>query len=227
LTEFSLRSRPHQLEAIKAKHDPDVIGIQESKVADDAFPLDMIQGLGYEPHYRGQKGHYGVALLSKAATLAACKGFPNDGEDAQRRVMTGRFTLPEGEAVSVFNGYFPQGESRDHPTKFPGKEKFYADLGAYLRERNRPDEPLIVMGGMNVAPLDADIGIGEDNAKRWLRTGKCSFLPEERDWLQSIMGWGSSTPTASSTRTSPTASAGSTTAPGAASASPSGACAST
>jgi exodeoxyribonuclease-3 len=43
---------------------------------------------------------------------------------------------------------------------------------------------------MNVAPLDADIGIGEDNAKRWLRTGKCSFLPEERDWLQSIMDWG-------------------------------------
>jgi exodeoxyribonuclease-3 len=121
LTAFSLRSRPQQLEAIKAKHDPDVIGIQESKVADDAFPLDMIQGLGDEPHYRGQKGHNGVALLSKAAPLAVCKGFPNDGEDAQRRVITGRFTLPDGETVSVFNGYFPQGESRDHPTKFPGK----------------------------------------------------------------------------------------------------------
>jgi hypothetical protein len=46
------------------------------------------------------------------------------------------------------------------------------------------------MGDMNVAPLDADIGIGEDNAKRWPRTGKCSFLPEERDWLQSIMDCG-------------------------------------
>ncbi|MBK1631058.1 exodeoxyribonuclease III [Thiohalocapsa halophila] len=185
-----IRSRPHQLEALKAKHDPDVIGIQESKVADEAFPLEMIQGLGYEPHYHGQKGHYGVALLSKAAPAAVCKGFPTDGEEAQRRAITGKFTLPDGEAVTVINGYFPQGESRDHPVKFPGKEKFYADLGAYLRERYRPDEPLIVMGDMNVAPLDADIGIGEDNAKRWLRTGKCSFLPEERDWLQSIMDWG-------------------------------------
>jgi len=46
------------------------------------------------------------------------------------------------------------------------------------------------MGDMNVAPLDADIGIGDDNARRWLRTGKCSFLPEEREWLQMILDWG-------------------------------------
>ena len=43
---------------------------------------------------------------------------------------------------------------------------------------------------MNVAPQDTDIGIGEDNRKRWLRTGKCCFLPEEREWLQTIMDWG-------------------------------------
>lgn len=29
-----------------------------------------------------------------------------------------------------------------------------------------------------------------DNMKRWLRTGKCSFLPEEREWLQTLMSWG-------------------------------------
>ncbi len=185
-----IRSRPHQLEAIKEKYDPDVIGIQESKVADEAFPLEMVQGLGYAPQYHGQKGHYGVALLSKTPPVALCKGFPNDGEDAQRRAITGQFRLPDGETVTVINGYFPQGESREHPIKFPAKQKFYADLHTYLRERYRPDESLIVMGDMNVAPLDADIGIGEDSAKRWLRTGKCSFLPEERDWLQGIMDWG-------------------------------------
>ena len=185
-----IRSRPHQLEAIKAKYDPEVIGIQESKVADDAFPEDMIRAMGFEPHYHGQKGHYGVALLCKDPPVSVCKGFPTDAEDAQRRAITGKFKLPDGETVTVINGYFPQGESRDHPVKFPGKHKFYADLGSYLRERHRPDQPLILMGDMNVAPLDADIGIGPDNAKRWLRTGKCSFLPEERDWLKSITDWG-------------------------------------
>ena len=43
---------------------------------------------------------------------------------------------------------------------------------------------------MNVAPLEADIGIGETNMKRWLKDGKCCFLPEEREWLQQLIDWG-------------------------------------
>lgn len=38
--------------------------------------------------------------------------------------------------------------------------------------------------------IDLDIGIGEENRKRWLRTGKCSFLPEEREWMDRLMSWG-------------------------------------
>jgi exodeoxyribonuclease-3 len=49
---------------------------------------------------------------------------------------------------------------------------------------------LAVLGDFNVAPLDADIGIGADNARRWLRTGKTSFLPEERAWFQELLDWG-------------------------------------
>ncbi len=46
------------------------------------------------------------------------------------------------------------------------------------------------MGDMNISPTDLDIGIGEENRKRWLRTGKCSFLPEEREWMDRLMSWG-------------------------------------
>jgi len=46
------------------------------------------------------------------------------------------------------------------------------------------------MGDMHIAQQDCDIGIGEENRKRWLRTGKCSFLPEERVWLNELLGWG-------------------------------------
>jgi exodeoxyribonuclease-3 len=185
-----IRSRPHQLEGIKARHDPEVIGIQESKVADEAFPLEMIDALGYLPSYHGQKGHYGVALLSRQAPRSVTKGFPTDEPDAQRRIITGVYSLPDGAELIVVNGYFPQGESRDHPTKFPGKRRFYADLAVYLRQHFSPDQNIVLMGDMNVAPLDADIGIGADNAARWLKSGKCSFLPEERGWLQTIMDWG-------------------------------------
>ena len=51
-------------------------------------------------------------------------------------------------------------------------------------------ELLVVMGDINISHQDNDIGIGADNAKRWLRTGKCSFLPEEREWLEKTCAWG-------------------------------------
>jgi len=46
------------------------------------------------------------------------------------------------------------------------------------------------MGDMNISSTDRDIGIGEESRKRWLRTGKCSFLPEEREWMDRLLGWG-------------------------------------
>lgn len=185
-----LRARPHQLEALIAKHQPDVIGLQETKVADEQFPEAEIRQLGYHVHYHGQKGHYGVALLSRQAPLELHKGFPGDDEDAQRRFIYGTFADEQGNPVTVMNGYFPQGESRDHPVKFPAKQRFYADLQALLESRFAPSQPLVVMGDINISPEDCDIGIGEENRKRWLKTGKCSFLPEEREWMERLKGWG-------------------------------------
>ena len=185
-----IRARPHQLRTLVDQHQPDIIGIQETKVQDKEFPSDMIDELGMTPDYHGQKGHYGVALLSRQPPKQVIKGFDTDEEDAQRRLITGVYRLSNGEELTVLNGYFPQGESRDHAVKFPAKQKFYADLINLLETRYSPDQPLVVMGDMNIAPADQDIGIGEDNAKRWLKTGKCSFLPEEREWLQQLYDWG-------------------------------------
>jgi len=185
-----LRARPHQLAALIEKHQPDVIGLQETKVSDDQFPEAEIRALGYHVHYHGQKGHYGVALLSRQAPLEITKGFPEDDEDAQRRFIYGTYADANGNPVTVMNGYFPQGESRDHPTKFPAKQRFYADLQGLLGSRYAHDQPLIVMGDINISPEDCDIGIGEVNRKRWLKTGKCSFLPEEREWLATLKNWG-------------------------------------
>jgi Exodeoxyribonuclease III (EC 3.1.11.2) len=185
-----IRARLHQLEALIQKHQPDVIGLQETKVHDEQFPLADVEALGYHVIYHGQKGHYGVALLSKKPLENPTFGFPNDGEEAQRRMIMGDYITDNGERVRILNGYFPQGESRDHPLKFPAKEKFYSDLMAYLNNELDSEQAVIVMGDMNISHQDCDIGIGEDNAKRWLRTGKCSFLPEERVWLNTLLDWG-------------------------------------
>jgi exodeoxyribonuclease III len=128
----SLRMRLSQLETLIKTHNPDFIGLQETKVNDPDFPIADIEKLGYHFEFFGQKTHYGVALLSKYPFKKVIKGFPGDDENAQRRFIGGVFDSPFGGEISVFNGYFPQGESRDHEVKFPAKAKYYADLLTYL-----------------------------------------------------------------------------------------------
>lgn len=185
-----LRARPHQLSEIVSRHNPDVIGLQETKVDDQSFPYDDVAALGYHVHFHGQKGHYGVALLTRAEPTWVAKGLPNDVPESQCRLISAEIPGPDGQPIVVLNGYFPQGESQEHPVKFPAKRRFYAELLDHLEDRFSADRRVIVMGDVNISPEDCDIGIGADNARRWLRTGKCSFLPEEREWLERLKAWG-------------------------------------
>ncbi|HSP85205.1 MAG TPA: exodeoxyribonuclease III [Psychrobacter sp.] len=181
-----IRARQHQLEGVRDIIDPDVMGLQETKVHDEQFPLENVEGLGYHVEYFGQKAHYGVALLSKVAPIFVQKGFPGEDEEAQKRFIHARYEFDERE-IDVLNGYFPQGESQDHPTKFPMKRAYYANLMAYIDTLKAEGRSLVIMGDMNIAPEDIDIGIGEVNAKRWLKNRKTSFLPEEREWYSKLM----------------------------------------
>lgn len=184
-----IRARINQLSSVIKQHQPDIIGLQETKVCNEEFPFEDIEALGYKASIHGQKGHYGVALLTKISPSSLQCGFPGDDSDSQCRIIHGKYEM-NGRSLHVINGYFPQGEGRHHPTKFPAKQKFYRDLLDYLNNNFNQDDAVVVMGDMNVAHRDADVGIKPENAKRWLKTGKSSFLPEEREWLQSILHWG-------------------------------------
>ncbi|SFB86108.1 exodeoxyribonuclease-3 [Marinospirillum celere] len=186
----SLRARFHQLEALINKHQPDVIALQETKVNDPDFPLQQVEALGYHADFHGQKTHYGVATLSLKKPEAAQKGFPTDDDTAQRRLITTRHLCPDGKPLTLINGYFPQGENIKHEVKFPAKRRFYADLQQLLEANFTPEDRVLVVGDFNISSTDLDIGIGEENRKRWLRTGKTSFQPEERQWMQKLLSWG-------------------------------------
>lgn len=186
----SVRVRLPQLEAVIKKHVPEIIGLQETKVPDADFPVEEINAMGYQVQFHGQKTHYGVALLSRQEPVSTELGFHHDVDDSQRRFIKCSFTLPDERTLHVINCYFPQGANRSHDTKFPAKQKFYADVLAHIQATHDPHDLLLIMGDMNVAPIDSDIGIGEQNMKRWLKDGKTSFLPEERAWLQRITDWG-------------------------------------
>jgi exodeoxyribonuclease-3 len=185
----SIRARPHQLIHLRDTLDPDVIGLQETKVNDPEFPIDEIKEIGYHPEFWGQKGHYGVAILSKEKPVEVVKGFIDDVADDQKRFIQGTFKW-EKEKITIMNGYFPQGENRAHETKFPKKVKFYNDLEKHIKKLQKREKNLIIMGDFNVAPTELDIGIGELNVKRWLRDGKTAFLPEEIDMWNNIKNLG-------------------------------------
>ena len=185
----SIRARPHQIEFLRDTIDPDVIGLQETKVNDPDFPIELINSIGYHVEFHGQKGHYGVAILSKTEPISTVKGFKNDTEDDQKRFIQSIFKYGDKELV-IMNGYFPQGENIKHETKFPKKIKYYQDLKQHIIDVKKNFTNLIVMGDFNVSPEDIDIGIGKENAKRWLRDGKTSFQPQEREMWNSIKDLG-------------------------------------
>jgi len=129
----SIRARPHQLIHLRDTLDPDIIGIQETKVNDPEFPVDVIKEIGYHPEYWGQKGHYGVAILSKKKPIEIQKGFIKDTNKDQKRFIQAKFKWGK-ESITIMNGYFPQGENRSHETKFPKKIKYYSDLKKHIKK---------------------------------------------------------------------------------------------
>jgi exodeoxyribonuclease III (xth) len=129
----SVRARLHQVQAIIEEHNPDVIGLQETKVHDDQYPFQDIEKMGFKSHIHGQKAHYGVALLFKKDPIRSGKGFKNDYQDSQKRFIWAEFKS-NNNSIFILNGYFPQGEERDHPVKFPAKRKFFKDLINHLQK---------------------------------------------------------------------------------------------
>lgn len=181
-----LRARLHQLHALIELHEPDIIGLQETKIADDIFPYKKIEKLGYKPFFYGQKNHYGVAFLTKMQPKIIQYGFPNENKDTQRRLIIIEIHSAIGD-ITIINGYFPQGENRNHPSKFIDKKKFFNDLQNYVFKKISITNLVLVIGDINIAITDLDIGIGEYNYKRWLRDGKCAFLPEERILINDLL----------------------------------------
>ena len=127
-----LRARLHQLQAIIDKHQPDIIGLQEIKVHNDAFPVEAVEAMGYQVYFHGQKAHYGVAMLCKKPANVVKMGFPSDTEESQKRMIIVETTNEHDEKVTVLNGYFPQGDNISHETKYPYKRQFYNYLYQYL-----------------------------------------------------------------------------------------------
>ena len=160
----SLRQRLDHLARFCAEVRPDLVCLQETKVPDDAFPESVIRDIGY-PHIlaRGQKAYNGVAIVSRQAfdrlpTRTWCG--KDDSRYAAVRLASG---------LEVHNFYVPSGGPVPDPEqndKFAHKLGFLAEMAAWSRNRRVWDRKLVLVGDLNVAPLEWDVW----NHKRLLRS---------------------------------------------------------
>jgi exodeoxyribonuclease-3 len=149
----SIKQRVPRLLPWLDERRPDVVCLQETKLADDALAAllhDELESRGYETAAHGEPAWNGVAILSKVGLedvtpgLAGAPGFPHPEARAIAATCDG---------IRVVSVYVPNGRS-------PGSEHYEYKLAwlASLKEAVAagPDAT-IVCGDMNIAPADDDV----------------------------------------------------------------------
>ncbi|HXW28649.1 MAG TPA: exodeoxyribonuclease III, partial [Xanthobacteraceae bacterium] len=139
---------------------PDVLCLQETKCPNDRFPLKRLRRLGYEHvALNGQRGHHGVAVLSRLPfDHVSIEGFGGKSDARHVAVVIGE-RAGIGDPLTVHNLYVPAGgdapDTQANP-KFAHKLKFLDDMR--LSPLLRPDrQRAILVGDLNVAPLEHDV----------------------------------------------------------------------
>ncbi len=173
----SIRAREQRLLAWLAAHQPDVLCLQELKVADEAFPYEALRGAGYHAAVHGQKTYNGVAILSRVPAEDVRRGLGDGGDDAQSRLISARIS-----DVRVLSAYFPNG-GEVGSDKWLFKLEWMKRLRGYM-DCHAPNERLALCGDFNVAPEERDV----HDPKAW--EGTVLFHPEVRSALEAIRAWG-------------------------------------
>ncbi len=159
----SLKARLGRVEEWLAYAAPDVCCLQETKLADSAFPAMSFAALGYEAFHHGEGRWNGVAILSRLGLEDVAVGFSSatgdPGDDPVDRLVQESEARTLGATcggLRVRTVYVPNGRQLD-------SDHYRAKL-AWLRRLRRQVEaelagslPLVVCGDFNVAPTDRDV----------------------------------------------------------------------
>ena len=173
----SLAVRLPQLIDWLALHQPDVLCLQETKLADDKFPQEAINAAGYQVHWFGQKTYNGVALLSKSIATDVQRNIPGH-DDAQARVIAATV-----DGVRIVGVYVPNGQSVESD-KFPYKLAWLGALRDWLETELATHPQLALLGDYNIAPDDRDVY----DPVTW--AGEVLCTPEERAHFKALIALG-------------------------------------
>lgn len=170
---------PHLL-AWLAKEKPDIVGLQELKAVDGAFPESEIRDAGYGGIWQGQRSWNGVALLARGQDpVESRRGLPWDTKDVQSRYIEAAI---HGIVVGCL--YLPNGNPQPGP-KFDYKLKWMGRLYRHAKTLVDLHHPVALIGDFNVVPTDEDIY----DPKGWRRDAL--LQPESRQEYARLLaqGW--------------------------------------
>jgi exodeoxyribonuclease III len=182
----SVRLRIEQVGRFLAAARPDVLCLQETKCPDERMPLADLRAFGY-PHiaYAGQKGYNGVAILSRHP-FGKVDGMDVCGRGAARHIAVTLGSEANGAAgVVIHNFYVPAVGDIPDPSlnpKFAHKLDFLAELRTWGDRDGPARAPAILVGDLNVAPLEHDVW----SHKRLLDV--VSHTPVETEALETLRG---------------------------------------
>ncbi len=174
----SIRARMHILLPWLEKTSPDIVCLQETKVQDHEFPVTPFQDAGYHVTFKGQKSYNGVAILSKSEPSSVTHGFDDGGPADESRLLGVGI-----DGITVVNTYVPQGRDVDHEM-YQYKLEWFERLRALFEANFSPDQSIVWVGDINVAPTDIDI----HDPKRLL--GHVCFNPQVTEAFHKVTNWG-------------------------------------
>jgi exodeoxyribonuclease-3 len=197
----SLKARLEAVEKWLDKAQPDILLMQETKVADEDVPTMPFASRGYEVVHHGEGRWNGVAIASRLGAAEIVTNF-GDGpvRDSRGGAAGGSGAAAEDEEdfnpfdearmvsavcgdLRVVSLYAPNGRVVGSPF-YEGKLRWFERVRRWLDETRRPDEPLVLGGDMNATPTDADVW----SAAR--AHGGTHVSPPERAALAALRDWG-------------------------------------
>jgi exodeoxyribonuclease III len=174
----SVRARiAHLVDWLKAER-PDIVLLQETKCADEQFPAEPVEELGYNLALFGEKARNGVAILARRPIEDVVRGLPGDPDDGQARYLEA--TVGTLRVASI---YLPNGNPVDSG-KFPYKLAWLERLRAHLTQRLWDEEILVLGGDYNVIPEPIDC----HDPAAW--EGDALFRPETRRAFRALLHLG-------------------------------------
>lgn len=160
------------------KTQTDVLCLQETKCADEKFPLEAIQNFGYNAVFTGEKSYNGVAILSRFPLENIRKNFADDPPDAPKRLIAATV-----RNIHIVNVYIPNGTEL-WTEKFSFKLDWLQRLRKMFDAGYPKDGDILLCGDFNVAPAENDVW----SVKHW--EGKLHFSKPERAALHYVKQWG-------------------------------------